>query len=102
MRYFELMSESLGSMGTEDLIKTILLSLSSSGLAEIPVESINNELRNKMNITLNDDELSEILKDMPGVVGVENGTIQLGDDDIDPESKEKVANMAKAQPDNTF
>ena len=102
MRYFELISESLGSMGTEDLIKTILLSLSSSGLTEIPVDSINNELKNKMNISLNSDELEQILETMPSVMGIENGMIQLGNEDIDPESKEKVANMAKASPENTF
>lgn len=109
MRYRDLcvkVSESIGDSNVKDMIWTIILSLSSSGVSTIPVDSINTELNNQLNMNLSFDELKGILESIPSVQVVDDEFITLNSDSEDStgaeNSKDAVAAMAKAPAERTF
>ncbi len=101
MRYKDLIQESLiGSEGNvQDMIQTIIMSMSAQDMGEIPTATIAQELKTKMNIDVPYGELMQMLSQMPLVDTSDQDTVTIrghSDTSIEGEesSQEQVAQMA--------
>lgn len=106
MRYSDLVENIGSSDSIRDMIQTIIISLSASGVEKIPLKSVLSELQNKTNMQVPIDTITSILQGMPFVSSVDDNYVMIGNvsnqAETEESSKDKVAQMAKAPADNSF
>ena len=97
MRYSDLVEDLQSSaIGIENLIQSIMISLMSSGVFQLPLQSLVDEIQSKTSQTIPVDALTRMLQNMQIVSSVDAKTVQLKnpDDSQEESSADKVEQMA--------
>lgn len=111
MRYRDLVQESMfgSQQGPQDMIQTVIMSLSARGITDIPTRMVAQELRKQFRMNVPYGQLVDILASLPMVGSANNDNVSLRDENEaemmnGEDAKSKVADMASngVKADKTF